>query len=56
MSLVWRSGLLFLALLLAVLLADVYATQVLDHQAEDAGFDKLRGARASGRRKPASCG
>lgn len=41
-SLFWRSGLMFLALLLAVLLAvDVYATRVLRRQALDAGFDKL---------------
>ena len=41
-SLFWRSGLMFLALLLAVLLAvDVYATGVLRRQALDAGFDKL---------------
>jgi two-component system, OmpR family, phosphate regulon sensor histidine kinase PhoR len=42
-SLFWRSGLMFLALLLAVLLAvDVYATRVLRRQALDAGFDKLQ--------------
>jgi two-component system phosphate regulon sensor histidine kinase PhoR len=42
-SLFWRSGLMFLALLLAVLLAvDVYATRVLRRQALDAGIDKLQ--------------
>ena len=41
-SLFWRSGLLFLALLLAVLLAvDVYATRQLRRQAQDAAFNKL---------------
>jgi two-component system, OmpR family, phosphate regulon sensor histidine kinase PhoR len=41
-SLFWRSGLTFLALLLAVLLAvDLYATHVLRREALDAGFDKL---------------
>ena len=41
-SLVWRSGLMFLALLLAVLAIDIYASRVLRRQALDAGFDKLQ--------------
>ena len=42
-SLFWRSGLMFLALLLAVLLAvDMYATRVLRRQAVDAGINKLQ--------------
>jgi two-component system phosphate regulon sensor histidine kinase PhoR len=41
-SLFWRSGLLFLALLLAVLLTvDIYVTRVLRRQALDAEFDRL---------------
>jgi len=41
-SLFWRSGLMFLALLLAVLLAvDIYATRQLRRQAQDAAFNKL---------------
>lgn len=42
-SLFWRSGLTFLALLLAVLLAvDIYASRLLRRQAQDAEFEKLQ--------------
>ena len=41
-SLFWRSGLLFLALLLAVLITvDVYVTRVLRRQTQEAEFDRL---------------
>ena len=42
-SLVWRSGLTFLSLLLVVLLAvDIYAAGVLRREMLDTGFDKLQ--------------